>query len=393
MRYILIILLVVFDFICTFSCSPTPPETQDVSVQKPVSATVSIPDTSTSFLNVRDFGAIAGDTGDDTAAIQAAIDALSATGGTVYLPAGAYRVNSTIVFPVGKLIPNYITNIRIQGESSGLSSGSKSSVFGTRIDFYGSGILFDLYDNTTTLSCNNVQFRDFEAFDCNNSGETYGIRANRFHAGCIIENVGFKSFWESVAIEDRAYFSKFDNVTSFMARHIGIKIVMPNMMEINRCQASQGKGDGLYVYGNSGVLVVGGWYESNTGYGIHITGERLHGVSITGSYLEANKMGGIYITGIDSLHYADGGYIAGTFQVKSSSYAPAIILGYVKNYTLIGNSFGQFFDANSNCVYSKYCQNTMFIGNNYPPKSNFPIKPLNVPTNKNNVIMEPSLNR
>ncbi len=402
MRHSFIFILIII-LSCVFSCTPTPAptpapvllETPCAVVQK-FAVLTTVPGISTYFLNVQDFGAVPNDTGDDTPAIQSAVDALPATGGTVYLPAGTYRVNTTVVFPVGKLIPNYITNIRVQGESGGQSSGGLASAFGTRINFYGSGILFDLYDAVSIPICYNVQFRDFEAYDCNNTQNTYGIRANRFHSGCIIENVGFKSFWESIAIEDRAYYSKFDNVSSFLARHIGIKITMPNMMEINRCQASQGKGaytDGLYVWGNSGVLITGGSYESNTGYGIHVTGDQLHGVSIIGSYLEANKLGGIYITGTDSLHYADGGYIAGTFQVASSTYAPSITLGYVRNYVVIGNSAGQFFDADSNCIYSKYCQNTMFIGNNYPPKINFPIKPLNVPMDKNNVIMEPSLNR
>ena len=48
-------------------------------------------------LNVRDFGAEADQTTDDTAAFQAAIDAAhSAGGGTVFVPPGMYRVNGTL---------------------------------------------------------------------------------------------------------------------------------------------------------------------------------------------------------------------------------------------------------------------------------------------------------
>jgi hypothetical protein len=48
-------------------------------------------------VNVRDYGATGSGTGDDRAAIQAAIDALPTAGGTVYLPAGLYRVTAPLV--------------------------------------------------------------------------------------------------------------------------------------------------------------------------------------------------------------------------------------------------------------------------------------------------------
>ena len=47
-------------------------------------------------LNVLDYGADPTGATDSTSAIQAAIDAVSAQGGTVYIPAGLYLVNSTI---------------------------------------------------------------------------------------------------------------------------------------------------------------------------------------------------------------------------------------------------------------------------------------------------------
>ncbi|WP_407354022.1 right-handed parallel beta-helix repeat-containing protein [Luteimonas sp. R10] len=45
-------------------------------------------------LNVRDFGAVGDGSRDDTAAVQAAIDALPALGGTVDVPAGTYMVDA-----------------------------------------------------------------------------------------------------------------------------------------------------------------------------------------------------------------------------------------------------------------------------------------------------------
>jgi len=46
------------------------------------------------FLNVRDFGAAGNGAGDDTAAFQAAINALPSEGGTVHVPAGTYMIDA-----------------------------------------------------------------------------------------------------------------------------------------------------------------------------------------------------------------------------------------------------------------------------------------------------------
>lgn len=56
------------------------------------------------FVNVQEFGAVADGATDDTAAIQAAIDAVTAaaySGAWLHFPAGRYRVTSTLLFPRG----------------------------------------------------------------------------------------------------------------------------------------------------------------------------------------------------------------------------------------------------------------------------------------------------
>lgn len=62
--------------------------------------------------NVLDFGAVGDDVADDTAAIQAAIDS-SASGLTVYLPAGVYKITDTILLKRG--------SVRLVGDGFGVT--------------------------------------------------------------------------------------------------------------------------------------------------------------------------------------------------------------------------------------------------------------------------------
>ena len=93
----------------------------------------------TNVQNVRHFGAVGDGVADDTAAFQAAFDALdtndlnefgwTTSGGTVYIPPGRFKITSTI--------NNYANNTRIIGESGPDDLGRN-----TVIEFTGSGSLF-----------------------------------------------------------------------------------------------------------------------------------------------------------------------------------------------------------------------------------------------------------
>lgn len=50
------------------------------------------------FINVRDYGAVADSSTDDSAAIQAALDAVSTTGGIIYFPSGVYALKANVHF-------------------------------------------------------------------------------------------------------------------------------------------------------------------------------------------------------------------------------------------------------------------------------------------------------
>jgi hypothetical protein len=54
-------------------------------------------------ISVKDYGALGDDANDDTAEIQAAIDAAAAAGASVYFPPGTYRITSAITMPSSSL--------------------------------------------------------------------------------------------------------------------------------------------------------------------------------------------------------------------------------------------------------------------------------------------------
>lgn len=62
-------------------------------------------------VSVKDFGAVGDGVTDDTAAIQAAIDAITTTGGVVYVPAGIYNISSKI---------SVYSGITLQGDGAGM---------------------------------------------------------------------------------------------------------------------------------------------------------------------------------------------------------------------------------------------------------------------------------
>jgi hypothetical protein len=90
-------------------------------------------------VSVKDFGAVGDGVANDTAAIQAAIDAIPAVGGSLYFPAGTYKVTSTV----------NITDktVSIYGDGSGQDIGTTN---GSYIVFHSlgtaNGFVFDNVD-------------------------------------------------------------------------------------------------------------------------------------------------------------------------------------------------------------------------------------------------------
>ena len=146
-------------------------------------------------VSVKDFGAVGDGTTDDTVAIQAAINYTgSKLGGTILLPAGSYKITSTL----SCLYPNILFvgdgsdephNIGTQGAAaatklvwSGASGGTMlniGSVNGVdNIKYSGGGVRSIYFDSGCTT---------------NGTGASYGIDVVSFNEG-VFENVMFREF-------------------------------------------------------------------------------------------------------------------------------------------------------------------------------------------------------
>jgi len=121
------------------------------------------------FYNVRnpDFGAVGDGTADDTAAINAALAAIPATGGIVYLPWGRYRVTSPL------LLKNHSTTLL--GAGTGQRSGATQNGVGTRIeaDTGMTGDILRVQTDAATEPVYGVTLRDFTI-----DGKTIGSGVN-----------------------------------------------------------------------------------------------------------------------------------------------------------------------------------------------------------------------
>lgn len=175
------------------------------------------------FVDVRSSGAKGDGTTDDTVAIQAAIDSLSATGGEVRFPAGTYRITSTVNIGNGTssaastrnnvglvgvgagnsssetTAPNAATKIVWAGSASGTMFEFKGPISGVRMrDIFLSCGNFGSHANTAILANHvfNSHFADLEMDSCG----SYAIKDYAYDnpTGVVIgaNNV----IWDNVSI-------------------------------------------------------------------------------------------------------------------------------------------------------------------------------------------------
>lgn len=156
-------------------------------------------------LNVLDYGAVGDNLTDNSAAFNAAINALPASGGTIFIPSGVYKLNITITKP----------NIIFQGD------GPATTTLFNNTTTPGTYCLdFDLPNPGSSVSPFSVSVRDLSIDGGNWTNDYHGIRTNYCIQG-YFKNIFLKNVGEALFIEN-TYNTSFEN---FFVRDFGKGIV------------------------------------------------------------------------------------------------------------------------------------------------------------------------
>lgn len=216
-----------------------------------------------------DYGAIVDDGQDDTAAIQAAVDAvLQARGGTIIFPSGKLEIRNTINFvPSG-----YIgSDILLKGNKSSLL---EVSVGASRPAFYGGNLTTWTFEDLAiagkNVPANNPSFIDAAAVIFSNYVEqTNIIRCNLF--GLAVPNgsgVLYFGFTDA-KVEDsqlNGNVGLYPDGAVIMAENTkGLSVLRSSFLDYGNYQGS---------YFSKSPEFVGAWVRVKSGAGMNATGER-----------------------------------------------------------------------------------------------------------------------
>jgi hypothetical protein len=120
------------------------------------------------YINVLDYGAVGDGVNDDTAPIQAAIDAAPPEGGVVYLPSGVYKTTDTLIWPIRK-------HLTLAGAGSSGSGDGATQVPATAIIYTGSGVCLQMHGTSWDLNQVGGILRDLYIKGSGSGGSTIGV--------------------------------------------------------------------------------------------------------------------------------------------------------------------------------------------------------------------------
>ena len=178
------------------------------------------------MVSVLDFGAAGDGIQDDTAYIQAALDAISSTGGEIYLPRGTYKITSTLTWGNGTKIVGCGYDSLIKGESLTVpllqsKGGSTSRRYRLHIEDLGidnvsraatGGIGCDLR-NATDCVVRNVFFYNVDTGVQHFADGGLGCYYNTL-SECVFSNCNIGAIYATLANENRNIACRFNNTTT-----------------------------------------------------------------------------------------------------------------------------------------------------------------------------------
>ena len=285
------------------------------------------------YVSVKDFGAAGDGVADDSAEIQAAIDATPA-GGKLYIPVGTYKVATGLT---------RTTSITIVGDGI-YGSG------GTVISYTGSGAAM-----TFTTSQNGLRLQDFRI--AGTSAGTDGIVIKQCFNGIKLDHILVEGFTNGNALylEDTwditAIGCQFRQSSIGVKAGIGATYAVVNTVRLYGCDMTDCSSKGIELKSGIGWVVDGCDFSgiASNGFGIDLApaltagaSRALKSISIRDCYIE-KASGATDVVGIR---------LGNSATIGSSSIA---------NNTFEGN----YFDVTGDHISIDYAQDTAIKGNHH----------------------------
>lgn len=330
------------------------------------------------YFNVIDFGAVGDGVTDDTAAIQAAINAANPRGGIVYFPRGDYLISSGLtvdnsVARTGPLPDDYFAR-----KASLLGDGMAGSrILGAA----GNYAMLTLLGSTLTGFVSQQFIRGLTFEKADKTGKVLALDNLAYFS---VENCYFDGGDEVVAISD-CVVGLFSN-SYFMFGNKGLRgfnsnYANPNALTFTSCVVAWNTTYGALFEQPACLSFVGGTFESNGGdalatynannWALKIVdagGEGSTGLVMSGTYFEANAgFADVFISAsgtsgtAHSLTGCGFNRISSTSHTKHNVYGDSLASTAINNITLIGcghKSFNTYVPD----VSRKYVQTAVLSG-------------------------------
>jgi hypothetical protein len=289
------------------------------------------------YTNVKDFGATGDGTTNDTVAIQAAIDSLTATGGVLYFPFGTYKIARTVGANDHWGLKVTGSNITIIGDGASLSR------FNTDISTYALAyplLFIGTPDNNAAAATQNVKVTGITFVGNNVQHNISGSSPNDFRCAIYMKNT------KNTVVQD-CVFTNIDSSVVFYQQPVS------------------------FDYTNSV------YYNTTKNYNSRITNCQFLAVSHSTfgrALVHAIEAAGIDYLSIENNYFewCDDCFSAETTyniasDVETDTYTPSVsgwTLGAVKRsgrgHTIVGNTM---FNSSEHCVYAS-SMDVVVSGNN-----------------------------
>lgn len=216
------------------------------------------------WLNVKAYGAKGDGVVDDTAAIQAAIDAATTPGQTVFFPytAAGYKITSLLNVTARPLM--------LIGES-GFNKGTKITQATANLGVF----------NMTALA-DGSHLRHLYLLGTGAQTTSRGIYSLKT---ANLYDVRVEGFYDGVYFDNGAFYSSVDNCMFYLNANAGLRLQGTYNTTLHNTRLHS-NAYGIYAAGFSGLRVFAGAVEQNTVQGLHLEGTS-SAVLISGTYFES----------------------------------------------------------------------------------------------------------